>query len=80
MGMGRSTEKIEKVVIPKNNAVRKMVVVLYPLTRIVARQLITAATDSQIRTLRRSYFSASHPTGICASAPPRTKAARKYAI
>ena len=41
------------------------------------RDEIIAATDSQIKTQRLSYLSANHPTGYCASAPPKTKADKK---
>ena len=46
----------------------------------VIAQLPIAAADSQIRTQRRSYLSASQPMGYCAMAPPKTKAARNHAI
>ena len=74
------TEKIGKVVKPKKPAASMTPTVPVPLAAMVTPQLRTATADSQIRTQRRSYLSASQPIGYCANAPPNTNEARKNAI
>ena len=66
-----------KVVKPNKAAIIRTTVMLLFLKLAVRMQLRIAAIDSQIKTHRRSYLSASQPIGYCAIAPPKTKVARK---
>ena len=75
-----ATEKIGKVVSPKNAVLHITIVALVLGKKAVSVQLKIAVTESQIKTYLRSYRSASQLIGYCESAPPKTKMERKMAI